>query len=84
MSQELEWQTRKTRIDQKMLNPAGWTVAPFQAGQTYSKHAITEVPTDNGPADYALSVNGVVLGIVEAKKLNGISRNDRWENVHNY
>ena len=70
MSQELEWQTRKTRIDQKMLAPAGWTVAPYQAGQTYSKHAITEVPTDNGPADYALSVNGIVLGIVEAKKLS--------------
>jgi type I restriction enzyme R subunit len=31
--------------------------------------AITEFETANGPADYALCVDGAVLGIVEAKKL---------------
>ena len=50
------------------------------AGQLYRSNSITsahkrgcwaiaEYPTDNGPADYALAVNGVVLEIVEAKKL---------------
>ncbi|MEI8019615.1 MAG: DEAD/DEAH box helicase family protein, partial [Schlesneria sp.] len=30
---------------------------------------IEEFPTDNGPADYALCVDGVILGVLEAKKL---------------
>ena len=29
-----------------------------------------ELPTDNGPADYALFINGSLLGVVEAKKLS--------------
>lgn len=34
-----------------------------------TNHAIEELQTANGPADYALVVNGKLLGIVEAKKL---------------
>jgi hypothetical protein len=29
-----------------------------------SKHEVTEFPTDHGPADYALVVNGRLLGVV--------------------
>jgi predicted type IV restriction endonuclease len=32
--------------------------------------AITEFETANGPADYALCADGVILGIVEAKKVS--------------
>ena len=69
---EPEWLTRKKRIDTR-LKALGWTLAPFAAGQArsaYRRHAITEYETDNGPADYALGVDGVLLGIIEAKKLS--------------
>jgi type I restriction enzyme R subunit len=51
---------------------AGWKIIPFSPGMSlnsYSSCAIEEFDTANGPADYALCVNGVILGIVEAKKL---------------
>jgi len=35
----------------------------------YPQCAIEEYETDNGPADYALNVDSVLLGIAEAKKL---------------
>ena len=35
----------------------------------YTHHAVEEFPTENGPADYALCVDGRVLGILEAKKV---------------
>lgn len=35
-----------------------------------SNHAVEEYPTDNGPADYALFVQGKLLGIIEAKKVS--------------
>jgi type I restriction enzyme R subunit len=66
-----EWLTRKRLIDPK-LKSWGWAVAPFNPINSAHKHgccAIVEYPTDNGPADYALAVNGTVLGILEAKKL---------------
>ena len=31
--------------------------------------AVEELPTGNGPADYALFVDGKLLGIIEAKKV---------------
>src|SRR5687767_14986493 len=71
-TEESEWQTRKTRIDAR-LKSSGWKVVPFNPSKSlsaYAHHAIEEYPTDNGPADYALVVNGVILGIVEAKKLS--------------
>lgn len=66
-----EWLTRKRLIDPK-LKAAGWKIIPFSPGMSLNSHnrcAIEEFQTPNGPADYALCVNGRVLAVVEAKKL---------------
>ena len=66
-----EWLTRRRLIDPK-LKALGWSVVPFDlaAGQeTRGCCAITEYPTANGPADYALATDGDILGVVEAEKL---------------
>ena len=66
-----ERETRKTLID-PMLRWAGWDVVPYNATKDLSGYhccAIEEYPTENGPADYALCVDGQMLGIAEAKKL---------------
>lgn len=70
---EAEWQTRKQRIDTRLrgLNPP-WEIIPYHAGldlARLTRHAVTEFPTANGPADYALFVHGRFLGVLEAKKL---------------
>lgn len=70
---EPEWLTRKQRIDTKLraLSPQ-WNIVPHREGMDVSvldRHAVTEFPTANGPADYALFVNGKLLGIIEAKKV---------------
>src|SRR5688572_4907626 len=59
-----EWLTRKKLIDAR-LKKAGWRIVPFDAKAPLAKldrFAIEECPTDNGPADYALCVNGQILG----------------------
>lgn len=71
---EPEWLTRKTRIDSKLksLNPK-WEIIRYQPSldiASLTNHAVEEYPTDNGPADYALFVNGKLLGILEAKKVS--------------
>jgi type I restriction enzyme R subunit len=66
-----EFLTRKQIIDSK-LRAAGWTISPFKldrALSAYKNCAIEEYPTESGPADYALCVDGQILGVVEAKKL---------------
>ena len=71
MTSESERTTRQERIDPR-LQASGWVVTPYHPGKPlslYSNHAITEYPTANGPADYALVVDGTILGIVEAKRL---------------
>ena len=68
---ESERQTRKKRID-PLLKGLGWKIVAFDEAQPLtdlSNCAIEEYPTDNGPADYALCVNGEIIGVVEAKKL---------------
>jgi len=70
---ESEWLTRKKRIDGKLrsLNPA-WEIVKHREGLDLSKltrHAVEELPTANGPADYALFVKGKLFGIIEAKKV---------------
>lgn len=68
---EAERQTRRDRIDPK-LKAAGLRIVPFDANKplsAYDRCAIEEYVTDNGPADYALCIDGKLLGIVEAKKL---------------
>ena len=70
---ESEWQTRKHRIDAKLRAAnAGWQIIPFTPGLDTTRlagHAVTEFPTANGRADYALVVRGALLAIVEAKKV---------------
>ena len=64
--------TRRDLID-PMLKQQGWTIVPFDPSCStagYKHHAVTEYPTANGPADYALFVDGQPLGIVEAKRLS--------------
>jgi len=71
MPYESEKVTRKKRID-KQLRANGWLIVPYTEGLDLSgltNHAIEELQTENGPADYALVVNGRLLGVVEAKKL---------------
>ncbi|HEY7392207.1 MAG TPA: DEAD/DEAH box helicase family protein [Bryobacteraceae bacterium] len=66
--------TRKKLID-KRLTDSGWQIVlqhKFDAAKpliSYNRCAIEEYPTNNGPADYALSLNGHIVGVVEAKKL---------------
>jgi type I restriction enzyme R subunit len=67
---ESERQTRKKRIDPQ-LESLGWKVVPFDERSLadLGNCAIEEFPTENGPADYALCVDGRIIGVVEAKKL---------------
>lgn len=64
--QEPEWKTRRERIDPK-LDAAGWLLRKT-AGRTPCR--LSEYPTTNGPADYALCADGRVLAFVEAKKVS--------------
>ncbi len=71
---EAEWQTRKKRIDTKLrsLSPQ-WQIIRYRDGldlASLHRIAVEEFPTANGPADYALFVNGQLLGIIEAKKVS--------------
>jgi len=73
MLSELEWQTRKNRIDKKLqsLSPK-WIIIKYHGNldvPSLTNHAVEEYPTENGPADYALFVNGALLGIIKAKKV---------------
>lgn len=73
MTEELEWQTRRDRINKKLksLNTA-WTIIKYKDSldtASLACHAVEEYPTANGPADYALFVHGKLLGIIEAKKV---------------
>ena len=85
MSNESEYITRKKRIDSK-LRKLDWTIIPYQLGLNTSlllKHAVEEYPTSNGPADYALFVNGKLLGITEAKKY-GVGAQNVLEQAKRY
>ena len=57
---ESERLTRKKRIDPQ-LESLGWRVVPFNEGcslTNLNNCAIEEFPTENGPADYALCLDG--------------------------
>src|SRR6266567_1096738 len=71
MSTEAEWLTRKSRIDRR-LKQKGWQLVRFTPAlnlKALDGTAVEELPTANGPADYALFVKGQLLGIIEAKKV---------------
>jgi type I restriction enzyme R subunit len=70
-NEEPEWRARRDRIDPK-LRALGWELVPWSPQQSLgdcTHYAVTEYPTKDGPADYALFVNGQLVGIVEAKRL---------------
>ena len=87
MPTEAEWRTRKTRIDTKLgTTRPPWTIVPYRDGMDESAlthHAVIEYPTSNGPADYALFVNGRLLGIIEAKKV-GVGPQNVLEQARRY
>jgi type I restriction enzyme R subunit len=63
-----ESQTRKQLID-PMLVAAGWNIVSYDKTKElidYNTSAIEEYPTEFGPADYALCVDGQIIGVVEA------------------
>ena len=73
MPEELEWKTRKERVDRnlKALHPP-WKIVKHRPNlivASLDRHAVEEYPTESGPADYALFVQGKFLGIIEAKKV---------------
>jgi hypothetical protein len=50
--EELEWKTRRSRVDPK-LHDLGWMIVPFKPDldlPLLTAHAVTEYPTENGPA----------------------------------
>ena len=56
------------KLIDKMLEKAGWTLLPENSSVPESGcYAIDEVETDSGPMDYALYVDGILVGDVEAK-----------------
>jgi type I restriction enzyme R subunit len=68
---ERESETRRRRIDPK-LEAAGWRVVDSPAmtpDTSLWPSALPELPTNDGPADYALCVAQRVQAVVEAKKL---------------
>ncbi len=67
-SDEPEWKTRKRRIDPR-LDALGWKRPRRGTSPIGRAYRTEEEPTANGPADYALWLDGAAAGIVEAKKL---------------
>ena len=56
-------------IDEKLLT-SGWTIQDVKRLNPNAAVgvAVREFPTDTGPVDYALFVNGTLVGVIEAKK----------------
>ncbi|HMY22130.1 MAG TPA: type I restriction endonuclease, partial [Polyangium sp.] len=71
---EAEWLTRKRRIDPR-LDAAKWTFAPLGNMPPGTPCRTEEQPTANGPADYALWLDGHIVAIVEAKRVSRDTRN---------
>ena len=73
MPEELEWKTRKERIDKKLMSLSiPWNIVKYNIQLDTSvllRHAVEEYPTASGPADYALFVKGKLLGIIEGKRV---------------
>lgn len=65
---ELEWKTRKKRIDPK-LDAAGWNLPRGGVRPLHQPFRSEEEETDHGPADYALWLDNAIVGVVEAKRL---------------
>ena len=73
---EQERDTRIRRIDPKLI-ASGWAVARSSETSPATcprPTAVTELPTHDGPADYALCAEQRILAVVEAKKLTARPR----------
>ncbi len=59
----------RTNIDQQ-LEACGWVVQDYKHAAVAAAPgvAVREVPTEAGPADYVLFVDGQAMGVIEAKK----------------
>ncbi|HKV51090.1 MAG TPA: DEAD/DEAH box helicase family protein [Gemmatimonadaceae bacterium] len=79
---ESEWQTRKRRIDPK-LDACGWLLRNGNVVGLHAPARTEEHDTDHGPADYALWLDGHVVGVVEAKKLT-VGPQDRLTQAERY
>ena len=70
---ESESATRKKRIDTRLKSSLlNWEIIHNDKvidTSALAAHAVEEYPTETGPADYALFVQGKLLGIIEAKKI---------------
>lgn len=69
---------QKARISiDKKLEQSGWMVQDVKRLNPMASLgvAVREFPTDTGPVDYALFVNGIPVGVIEAKK------SDAGENI---
>jgi hypothetical protein len=79
MIKESEWRTRKYRIDKRLSElPLPWHIKPYGPDLDLSRldgTAVTEYPTQNGPADYVFVVKGKILGVLEAKKVGTGAQN---------
>ncbi|MDO8427664.1 MAG: DEAD/DEAH box helicase family protein, partial [Candidatus Diapherotrites archaeon] len=65
-----ESKTRYEDIDPK-LKASGWKILnPTDAIPNKGNYAVYELETSAGPADYGLFIDGLLVGIVEAKKLS--------------
>lgn len=63
---------QKARISiDKKLEQSGWMVQDVKRLNPMASLgvAVREFPTDTGPVDYALFVNGIPVGVIEAKKV---------------
>lgn len=58
------------KIIDKKLTMSGWVIQDMKElnPQASMGVAVREFPTDTGPVDYALFINGEIVGVVEAKK----------------
>lgn len=65
---EREWLSRKRRIDPR-LDARGWSARRDGLRTLHEPFRTEEEMTTNGPADYALWLDGHVVAIVEAKRL---------------
>ena len=58
----------RLKIDERLVQ-AGWVVQNIKQLNPCAAYgvAVREFPTDTGPVDYALFVDGVPVGVIEAK-----------------
>ena len=66
----MEPEQKARKVIDKKLEQSGWIIQDvMRLNPTVSRGVVVrEFPTDTGPVDYALFVNGIPVGVIEAKK----------------